>query len=44
VTIADAGVGIDAASKEHLFQALYTTKREGFGLGLSICRKIVRAH
>jgi C4-dicarboxylate-specific signal transduction histidine kinase len=44
VTIADTGVGIDAESKEHLFQALYTTKSEGLGLGLSICRKIVRAH
>jgi signal transduction histidine kinase len=44
VTIADTGVGINAATKEHLFQALYTTKSDGLGLGLSICRKIVRAH
>jgi signal transduction histidine kinase len=44
VTIADTGAGIDSASREHLFEALYTTKDEGLGLGLSICRKIVSAH
>jgi signal transduction histidine kinase len=44
VTIADTGVGIDSANRERLFDALYTTKDEGLGLGLSICRKIVSAH
>jgi signal transduction histidine kinase len=44
VTIGDTGVGIDPASRERLFDALYTTKCEGLGLGLSICRKIVNAH
>jgi signal transduction histidine kinase len=44
VTIADTGVGIDPASMAHLFEALCTTKSDGLGLGLSICRKIVRAH
>jgi signal transduction histidine kinase len=44
VTIADTGVGIDPTSRERLFEALYTTKSEGLGLGLSICRKIVSAH
>jgi signal transduction histidine kinase len=44
VTIADTGVGIDPASRVRLFEALYTTKGEGLGLGLSICRKIVNAH
>ncbi len=44
VSIADRGVGIDPAAAEHLFAALYTTKGEGLGLGLSICRKIVGAH
>jgi len=44
VTIADTGVGIDPANKERLFDALYTTKGNGLGLGLSICRKIVAVH
>jgi signal transduction histidine kinase len=44
VMIADTGVGIDPASRERLFDPLYTTKGEGLGLGLSICRKIVGAH
>lgn len=44
VTIADTGVGIDSASSERLFDALYTTKGDGLGLGLSICRKIIDAH
>ena len=44
VTIGDTGLGIDPASRERLFDALYTTKGEGLGLGLSICRKIVSAH
>jgi signal transduction histidine kinase len=44
VAIADTGVGIASASRERLFDALYTTKREGLGLGLSICRKIIAVH
>jgi signal transduction histidine kinase len=44
VAIADTGVGIDAGSRERLFDALYTTKGEGLGLGLSICRKIITVH
>ena len=44
VTIADTGVGIDPANKGRLFDALYTTKGNGLGLGLSISRKIVTVH
>ena len=44
VAIGDTGVGIVAASRERLFDALYTTKGEGLGLGLSICRKIITVH
>jgi signal transduction histidine kinase len=44
VTIADTGAGIAPASRTRLFDALYTTKDEGLGLGLSICRKIIGAH
>jgi C4-dicarboxylate-specific signal transduction histidine kinase len=44
VAIADTGVGIAAVSRERLFDALYTTKGDGLGLGLSICRKIIAVH
>jgi signal transduction histidine kinase len=44
VQIADTGVGIDSTSVERLFDALYTTKGDGLGLGLSICRKIIAVH
>ena len=44
VTIADTGVGICAAKSERIFDVLYTTKDNGLGLGLSICRKIINAH
>ena len=43
-TAVDTGVGIDPANKERLFDTLYTTKENGLGLGLSICRKIVTVH
>lgn len=44
VAVADTGVGIEFTGRERLFDALYTTKREGLGLGLSICRKIISVH
>jgi signal transduction histidine kinase len=44
VTIADTGAGVDPAIRERVFDALYTTKDDGLGLGLSICHKIIRAH
>jgi signal transduction histidine kinase len=44
ITIRDTGTGVDPANRERLFDALYTTKGSGLGLGLSICRKIVAAH
>jgi signal transduction histidine kinase len=44
IAIADTGVGIASASRERLFDALYTTKVDGLGLGLSICRKVVAVH
>ena len=44
VTIADTGVGVHPANRARLFDALYTTKESGLGLGLSICRKIVTIH
>lgn len=44
VTVADTGSGLDAHIREHLFDAFATTKADGMGLGLSICRTIVEAH
>jgi C4-dicarboxylate-specific signal transduction histidine kinase len=44
ISIADTGTGFDAANKDRLFDPFYTTKGSGLGLGLSICRKIVKAH
>jgi signal transduction histidine kinase len=44
VTVADNGAGLDAAHLEHIFTAFFTTKADGMGMGLSICKSIVHAH
>ena len=44
VAIADAGVGLPADKIERLFEAFFTTKPNGLGVGLAICRSIVEAH
>ena len=44
VAVQDAGTGIDDTNASELFKAFYTTKNEGLGMGLSICRSIVEAH
>ncbi len=44
VEIADTGPGISQEVLHRLFQAFVTTKRNGLGLGLSICRSIVKDH
>jgi len=44
VSVQDSGVGIDPENANRLFNAFYTTKREGMGMGLSISRSIVEAH
>ena len=44
VSVQDAGVGIDAQSVNKLFDAFYTTKTDGMGIGLSISRSIVERH
>lgn len=41
VAVCDSGQGIDAAKLDHVYEAFYTTKREGMGLGLTISRSIV---
>jgi signal transduction histidine kinase len=44
VTVRDSGPGLPPSSSERLFDAFYTTKADGMGMGLSISRSIVEAH
>src|SRR3984957_10880101 len=44
VAVRDSGPGIDPTNLERVFEAFYTTKSRGVGMGLSICRSIIDAH
>src|SRR5712672_1084172 len=44
VSVTDSGVGISAEHADRLFNAFFTTKSSGMGMGLSICRSIIEAH
>jgi signal transduction histidine kinase len=44
LTVEDSGMGVAQDIRENIFEGLTTTKKDGLGLGLSICRSIVRAH
>jgi PAS domain S-box-containing protein len=44
VTVRDSGTGLDQTSLDRLFDAFYTTKAHGMGMGLAISRAIVEAH
>jgi PAS domain S-box-containing protein len=44
VSVRDSGPGIDSKHLDRVFDAFYTTKSSGVGMGLSICRSIINAH
>jgi signal transduction histidine kinase len=44
VAVGDSGPGIDPTHLERVFEAFYTTKPSGVGMGLAICRSIIDAH
>jgi PAS domain S-box-containing protein len=44
VTVQDSGIGLDAQSLDRIFDAFYTTKHGGMGMGLSISRSIIQHH
>jgi PAS domain S-box-containing protein len=44
VNVADSGVGLDPASRDHIFESFFTTKPEGMGMGLAISNTIIEAH
>jgi PAS domain S-box-containing protein len=44
LTVRDTGAGFDPQDADRLFEAFYTTKSAGMGIGLSVCRSIVESH
>jgi C4-dicarboxylate-specific signal transduction histidine kinase len=44
VTVKDTGIGLEPQNRERVFDAFFTSKEEGLGLGLSISRSIIEAH
>ena len=44
ISVRDHGIGLEAAQVESVFEAFYTTKPHGMGMGLAISRSIIKAH
>jgi signal transduction histidine kinase len=44
VSVEDTGRGLEAGAVDRIFSPMYTTKTDGMGMGLSICRTIIEAH
>jgi signal transduction histidine kinase len=44
ISVQDLGIGLDAGQLERLFEAFYTSKPHGMGMGLAISRSIINAH
>ena len=44
VAVQDSGTGVDPQRADRLFEAFFTTKPDGMGMGLAICRSVIEAH
>jgi PAS domain S-box-containing protein len=44
ISVSDSGIGLPAGEEERIFEAFFTTKAQGTGMGLSISRKIIESH
>jgi signal transduction histidine kinase len=44
LAVSDSGAGLDPQHADRLFEAFFSTKPHGMGMGLSICRSIIEAH
>ena len=44
ISVSDTGVGLSSDAAERIFDAFFTTKPQGTGMGLSISRRIIAAH
>jgi signal transduction histidine kinase len=44
ISVSDSGVGLPSETVEHIFDAFFTTKAQGTGMGLTITRSIIEAH
>jgi signal transduction histidine kinase len=44
VSVLDSGPGLDAAVREKLFKPFVTTKKDGFGIGLTLCKSLIENH
>jgi signal transduction histidine kinase len=44
ISVSDTGAGLPAGAEERIFDAFFTTKSQGTGMGLAICRSIMESH
>ena len=44
ITVQDSGPGIQGEDHEKIFEMFYTTKPQGMGIGLAMCRSIIESH
>jgi signal transduction histidine kinase len=44
ISVSDSGIGLPSAAVDQIFEAFFTTKAQGTGMGLSISRRIIESH